>query len=75
MPCTQRRLIFVDPHGLLSEKHPSVNPKVSLHKKLQSAMASSIKKAIDSDLAVQRIQSGNSYSLFGGGIFVSDSRR
>lgn len=40
----RQRLVFVDPHGLLSDKHPSVNPKVTLHKELQGAMASSIKK-------------------------------
>jgi hypothetical protein len=40
----RQRLVFVDPHGLLSDKHPSVNRKVNLHKELQGAMASSIKK-------------------------------
>jgi hypothetical protein len=41
---TRQRLVFVEPHGILRDEHPSVNPKINLHKKLQSAMASSIKK-------------------------------
>src|SRR5215208_6902080 len=48
----KQRLIFVEPHGLLSDKHPSVNPKINLHKKLQSAMASSIKKIQRVDISV-----------------------
>lgn len=48
----RQRLVFVEPHGLLSDKHPSVNPKINLHKKLQSAMASSIKKVHRVDFSV-----------------------
>jgi len=40
----RQRLVFIEPHGLLRDEHPSVNRKVNLHKKLQSAMASSVKK-------------------------------
>lgn len=29
-----QRLIFIEPHGMLNEDHPSINPKINLHKKL-----------------------------------------
>jgi hypothetical protein len=48
----RQRLVFVDPHGLLNDKHPAVNQKINLHKKLQSAMASSIKKIYRLDFSV-----------------------
>lgn len=48
----KQRLIFIEPHGLLNDKHPSVNHKVNLHKKLQSAMASSVKKIKRVDFSV-----------------------
>ena len=48
----RQRLVFVEPHGILRDQHPSVNPKINLHKKLQSAMASSIKKIHRLDFSV-----------------------
>jgi hypothetical protein len=48
----KQRLVFVDPHGLLNDRHPSVNQKILLHKQLQSAMASSIRKIHRVDFSV-----------------------
>ena len=30
-----QRLVFIEPHGMLNEDHPSINPKVNLHKRLR----------------------------------------
>jgi hypothetical protein len=32
----KQRLVFIEPHGMLNEDHPSRNPKVNLHQKLKS---------------------------------------
>jgi hypothetical protein len=32
----KQRLVFIEPHGMLNEDHPSINPKVNLHKRLKS---------------------------------------
>jgi Type III restriction enzyme, res subunit len=40
----KQRLVFVEPHGLLNDKHPVINQKITFHKTLQGAMASSIRK-------------------------------
>ena len=45
----KQRLVFIEPHGMLNEDHPSINPKVNLHKKLKS-------QAVD---ALQRSKVGN----------------
>ena len=48
----KQRLVFVEPHGLLRDDHPRVNPKVNLHKRLKAAMASSLKNLRQRDLSV-----------------------
>lgn len=45
----KQRLIFIEPHGMLLEDHPTINPKVGLYKKLQSE-AIQTKKALKNNL-------------------------
>jgi hypothetical protein len=40
-----QRLVFIEPHGMRLEEHPSTNPKVNLHKRLQTQGVDAIKKA------------------------------
>ena len=41
----RQRLVFVEPHGMLNEDHPSINPKVNLHKKLKSQAADALRRS------------------------------
>ncbi len=47
----KQRLIFVEPHGMLLEDHPSINPKVGLYKKLQSEVIQT-KKTLKKNLTL-----------------------
>ncbi len=40
-----QRLVFIEPHGMRMEDHPSINPKVNLHQKLQVQSAGALKKS------------------------------
>jgi hypothetical protein len=40
-----QRLIFIEPHGMLNEDHPTVNSKINLHKKLQDQTVDGLKKS------------------------------
>lgn len=46
----KQRLVFIEPHGMLSEDHPSKNPKIDLHKKLQSHVTEARKKSKNKNL-------------------------
>ena len=46
----KQRLVFIEPHGMLLEEHPSTNAKASLHKKLQSQIPDARKKSKNSKL-------------------------
>ncbi|NLC70418.1 MAG: DEAD/DEAH box helicase family protein [Desulfuromonadaceae bacterium] len=48
----KQRLIFIEPHGMLHEDHPAINPKVNLHKKLQKQMAAVLEKSRAKNLTV-----------------------
>jgi hypothetical protein len=41
----KQRLVFIEPHGMLNEDHPSINPKVNLHKKLKSQAADALRRS------------------------------
>ena len=43
-------LVFIEPHGMLLEEHPSTNPKANLHKKLQTQVADARKKSKNKQL-------------------------
>ncbi|WP_306535085.1 DEAD/DEAH box helicase family protein [Geobacter sp.] len=47
-----QRLVFIEPHGMLNEEHPSINPKIYLHKKLQDQAAAVLKKSKVRDLTL-----------------------
>ena len=47
----KQRLIFIEPHGMLLEDHPTINPKVGLYKKLQSE-AIQTKKVLKKNLTL-----------------------
>jgi hypothetical protein len=47
----KQRLIFIEPHGMLLEDHPTINLKVGLYKKLQSE-AIQTKKALKKNLTL-----------------------
>ncbi|MGI6240493.1 MAG: DEAD/DEAH box helicase family protein [Candidatus Omnitrophota bacterium] len=38
-----QRLIFIEPHGMLSEDHPTINPKVNLHERLKAQLLDACK--------------------------------
>jgi len=40
-----QRLVFIEPHGMLHEDHPSVNPKINLNKKLQAQAVDALKRS------------------------------
>ncbi len=40
-----QRLVFIEPHGMLNEDHPSINPKVNLHKRLQAQATEILKRS------------------------------
>jgi hypothetical protein len=41
----KQRLVFIEPHGTLNEDHPSINPKVNLHKKLKSQAEDALRRS------------------------------
>lgn len=41
----KQRIVFIEPHGMLHEVHPSANPKINLHKKLQVQGAEGLKRS------------------------------
>lgn len=41
----QQRLVFIEPHGMRLEEHPSTNRKANLHEKLQEQVADARKKS------------------------------
>lgn len=41
----KQRLVFIEPHGMLNEDHPDNNPKINLHKKIQTQIADARKKS------------------------------
>ncbi len=45
-----QRLIFVEPHGMNMEEHPSTNKKVNLHMKLETQLADARKKSKNKNL-------------------------
>jgi hypothetical protein len=49
---TKQRLVFIEPHGMKLETHPSINPKVNLYKKLQTQEADARKKSKVSGLSL-----------------------
>lgn len=40
-----QRVIFVEPHGMLNEDHPTINPKVNLHRRLRTQAAAVLKRS------------------------------
>jgi hypothetical protein len=42
---TKQRLVFIEPHGMILDTHPSMNPKVDLYKRLQTQEADARKKS------------------------------
>jgi hypothetical protein len=49
---TKQRLVFIEPHGMKMEMHPSMNPKVNLYKKLQTQQEDARKKSKMSGLSL-----------------------
>lgn len=47
-----QRLVFIEPHGMLNEIHPSINPKVNLHQRLQNQAAGILKRSKAKDFAL-----------------------
>jgi hypothetical protein len=41
----KQRLVFIEPHGMKLEQHPSTNPKVNLHLKMKAQESEARKKA------------------------------
>ena len=50
MDVEKQRLIFVEPHGMNMEEHPSTNRKVNLHKKLEAQLPDARKKSKSKNL-------------------------
>ncbi|MGD1105190.1 MAG: restriction endonuclease subunit R, partial [Terriglobia bacterium] len=46
----KQRLVFIEPHGMLNEDHPSINPKVNLHKKLKAQAEDALRRSKAKDL-------------------------
>ena len=46
----KQRLVFIEPHGMLYEDHPDKNPKIDLHKRLQTQLADARKKSKNRNL-------------------------
>lgn len=40
-----QRLVFIEPHGMLNEEHPTINGKVNLHKKLKEQSVEVLKRS------------------------------
>jgi hypothetical protein len=49
---TKQRLVFIEPHGMKLETHPSTNPKVNLYKKLKAQETDARKKSKVSGLSL-----------------------
>ena len=49
---TKQRLVFIEPHGMKLETHPSINPKVNLYKKLKAQETDARKKSKISGLSL-----------------------
>lgn len=49
---TKQRLVFVEPHGMLLEEHPSTSQKVNLYKKLQAQLPDARKKSKNKELVL-----------------------
>src|SRR5216684_290841 len=47
---TKQRLVFIEPHGMILDTHPSMNPKVDLYKKLRTQEEDARKKSKVSEL-------------------------
>jgi len=47
-----QRLVFIEPHGMLNEDHPNINPKVNLHKKLKIQSSEVLKRSKVKDLTL-----------------------
>lgn len=41
----KQRLVFIEPHGMLNEDHPSRNPKVNLHEKLKAQAEDALRRS------------------------------
>lgn len=41
----KQRLVFIEPHGMLSEDYPSINPKVNLHEKLKAQAEHALRRS------------------------------
>ena len=52
---TKQRLVFVEPHGMLLEEHPSTSQKVNLYKKLQAQLPDARKKSKNKDLVLDSL--------------------
>jgi len=48
----KQRLVFIEPHGMLNEDHPTINAKVNLHKRLQSQSAEVLIRSKVKDLTL-----------------------
>jgi hypothetical protein len=48
----KQRLVFIEPHGMKMETHPSINPKVNLYRKLKSQEEAARKKSKVSGLSL-----------------------
>ena len=48
----KQRIVFIEPHGMNMEEHPANNPKVNLHKKLQTQVADARKKSKNKNLTL-----------------------
>jgi hypothetical protein len=48
----KQRLVFIEPHGMLNEDHPSINPKVNLHTRLQKQAKEALKRSKVKDLSL-----------------------
>ena len=47
-----QRLVFIEPHGMLNESPPAINPKVKLHERLQAQAADILKRSKVKDLTL-----------------------
>ncbi len=48
----KQRLVFIEPHGMLNEDHPAINPKVNLHIRLKAQAADILKRSKVKDLTL-----------------------
>jgi type III restriction/modification enzyme restriction subunit len=47
-----QRLVFIEPHGMLNEDHPTINSKINLHKKLEAQSVDVLKRSKVKDLTL-----------------------